>query len=66
MISSARPPVGSTLYLPSYGLCTVLEHTDPSTVSLRIQSTDSTVRIGERALRLALLAAEGDDAEARA
>ncbi len=58
---TGRPAVGDTVRLEGWGVCTVIADDDPSTVRLRIEWTGREVRIGERALRLALLAAEGAD-----
>jgi hypothetical protein len=56
----ARPAEGSTIDVPGYGPCEVLPHTDPGAVLLRT-AHGATVRIGEKALGLALLSAEGAD-----
>jgi len=56
---TARPAVGALLYPPGHGRCEVVSNSDPSTVTLRTaQGTE--LRIGERALQLALIAADGD------
>jgi len=57
---SGRPAVGTELAVPGYGRCTVESNNDPSVILFRTES-GSTFKIGEQALRLALLAAEGED-----
>lgn len=56
-----RPAEGAMIYVPAYGTCEVLPHSDPSLIALRTPN-GATVRIGHAALRLALLAADDDDA----
>lgn len=60
MTPSGRPAVGETIEVPGHGLCTVESNNDPSVVTLRTAS-GATLRIGEQALRLALLSAAGED-----
>lgn len=57
---NGRPAVGEQIEVPGYGLCEVESNADPSIVALRTPS-GATVKIGDQALRLALLAANGED-----
>lgn len=57
--SYGRPAEGATIYVPAFGQCTVLEHTDPSLVRL-LTENGAEVKIGHAALRLALVAADED------
>ena len=60
MTRSGRPEVGQTIDVPGHGPCVVESNNDPSVVTLRTENGAS-VRIGERALQLALLSAKGAD-----
>ena len=51
---------GETMQVPGYGWCEVVSTSDPSIVVLRT-AEGATVKIGDKALRLALLAAKGED-----
>jgi len=57
---SGRPPVGQVIEVPGRGRCEVVSNADPSVIVLRAPS-GAHFRIGEQALRLALLAAAGQD-----
>lgn len=57
MVRRGRPAEGEVIYVPAYGACEVLAHIDPSVVRLRTAS-GTELKIGERALALALLAHE--------
>jgi len=57
---SGRPAVGECIDVPGYGRCQVVGNDDHSLVTVRTAS-GAEVRIGEKALHLALLAADGDD-----
>lgn len=57
---SGRPREGTVIDIPGRGLCEVLSNDDPATILFRAPS-GAEFRIGERALALALLAAEGVD-----
>lgn len=58
-----RPDEGMTIHVATYGSCEVLLHTDPSLVRL-LTPHGAEVKIGHKALRLALVAAEGEDVTA--
>jgi|GEM_PF-5266345 hypothetical protein len=60
MTRSGRPEVGQTIEVPGHGRCTVQSNSDPSIVVLQT-ATGATLRIGERALQLALMSAKGAD-----
>lgn len=60
MKRSGRPAVGSTLEIPGRGMCVVVSNSDPSVIVFRAPS-GANFRIGEYALRLALLSAAGGD-----
>jgi len=53
--TTGRPRTGSWINVPAYGECRVLSNNDPSIVLLETP-TGGQVRIGEHALRLALVA----------
>lgn len=52
---SSRPTVGSVIDIPGRGRCRVVSNADPSVIILRTEH-GAIFRIGEQALRLALLA----------
>jgi len=61
---TSRPSVGDILDVPGYGRCEVTSTSDPSLIVLGT-AEGVTFKIGEKALHLALLAAERDAKRAR-
>ncbi len=60
---TGRPAVGELIDVPGHGRCEVVSNADPSLVTIRT-AHGTELRIGEQALRLALLAGAGAGAEA--
>ena len=59
MSETARPRTGETVRIPGWGDCTVMESTDPTLITLRIEWTGREVRVGDVALIGLVEKAEG-------
>ena len=59
MSDIARPKAGETVRIEGWGLCTVMESTDPTLITLRIEWTGREVRVGDVALMGLVEKAEG-------
>ena len=62
MSEIARPRTGETVRVEGWGDCTVLDSSDPSLITLRIEWTGRLVRVGDVALLTLIADANGEDA----